>query len=105
MQPDPQFPDPQFPNLSPNGAASNSPGQAPAPPWVLGKTSTCPVGAASQSGLKLVPFQPDPQFLGMRGGTLAKHWFLQSSREEIFQYAIRDFKARAGEYISYFQKN
>jgi hypothetical protein len=43
-------------NLSPNGATSHSPGQAPAPPWVLGKMSSCPVGAASQKALKLAPF-------------------------------------------------
>ena len=33
---------------NPIGAASRSPGQAPAPPWVMGKMSFCPVGAASQ---------------------------------------------------------
>jgi hypothetical protein len=43
-------------NLSPNGATSHSPGLAPAPPWVRGKMSSCPVGAASQKALKLAPF-------------------------------------------------
>ena len=42
--------------LSPKGAASNSPGQASAPPWVTGEKAFCPVRAASQNRVKLVPF-------------------------------------------------
>lgn len=48
---------------------------------------------------------PHQDILGIRGGTLAKHWFLQSIREEVFQYPIRDFKTHAGEYIHFFQEN
>ena len=35
--------------LSPEGATFNNPGQASAPPWVLGREKTCPEWAASQS--------------------------------------------------------
>ncbi len=48
-------------NLSLNGAASPSPGQAPAPPWVLGGKGICPVGAASLIFIKL-PFHAGPNF-------------------------------------------
>jgi hypothetical protein len=36
-----------------------SPGPAPAPPWVWGKMSSYPVGAASQKALKLAPLHPN----------------------------------------------
>lgn len=48
---------------------------------------------------------PPQDILGLRGGTLAQHWFLESSREEVFQHAIHDLKAHAGEYIRFFQEN
>ena len=48
---------------------------------------------------------PHQDILGLRGGTLAKHWFLESSREDVFQHAIRDLKAHAEEYIRFFQEN
>ncbi|MCX6970411.1 MAG: hypothetical protein NTV93_09700 [Verrucomicrobia bacterium] len=40
---------------SPNGAASKSTGQAPAPPWVKGKKTFSPEGAASRNQLKETP--------------------------------------------------
>jgi len=54
-------PDPNGTKLSPEGATSNSPRQASAPPWVLEKEGLCPEWAASQTRLNLVPFSPDPQ--------------------------------------------
>jgi hypothetical protein len=48
---------------------------------------------------------PHQDILGLRGGMLAKHWFFESSSEEVFQYAIRDFKANAEEYIRFFREN
>ena len=51
---------PNVPKLSPEGATSNSPGQASAPPWVLKNEEPCPEWAASQNRHKLAPFQPAP---------------------------------------------
>ena len=48
---------------------------------------------------------PHQDILGLRGGTLAKHWFFESSREEVFQYAIRDLQSHAEEYIRFFREN
>ena len=48
---------------------------------------------------------PHQDILGIRAGTLAKHWFLKSSNEDIFQHAIRDFKSHAEEYIRFFRNN
>ena len=45
--------------LSPEGATSNSPGQASAPPWVLKKEEPCPEWAASQNVLSLASSGPD----------------------------------------------
>ena len=45
--------------ISPEGATSNSPGQASAPPWVLKKEKDSPEWAASQSILNLAPSAPD----------------------------------------------
>ncbi|MFZ4776150.1 MAG: hypothetical protein ACOYM3_12335, partial [Terrimicrobiaceae bacterium] len=45
------------------------------------------------------------RILGLRGGTLAKHWFFESSREEVFQYAIRDLQSHSEEYIRFFREN
>ena len=53
-------PDPNGAQLSPEGATSNSPGQASAPPWVLKNEEPCPEWAASQNRHKLAPFQPAP---------------------------------------------
>jgi hypothetical protein len=63
-------PDPNGAKLSPEGATSNSPGQASAPPWVLKKKAPCPEWAASQSRLNLVPFNPDPASLPSGGSPL-----------------------------------
>jgi len=46
-------------NLSPEGATSNSPGQASAPLWVLKNEKPCPEWAASQTALNLAPFAAD----------------------------------------------
>ena len=46
-------------NLSPEGAPSNSPGQASAPPWILKNEEPCPEWSASQNVLNLAPFGPD----------------------------------------------
>ncbi len=54
-------------DLCPIGASSLSPGQAPAPPWVLGKISSCPVGAASQKPLNLAGCM-EPISRVLRGG-------------------------------------
>jgi chemotaxis protein methyltransferase WspC len=40
---------------SPNGAGSNSPGQAPAPPWVKGKMTFSPEAGASRNQFKETP--------------------------------------------------
>ena len=48
---------------------------------------------------------PHQDILGLRGETLAKHWFFGSSNEEVFQYAIRDFQSNAEEYIRFFRRN
>jgi hypothetical protein len=54
--------DPKGTNLSPERASSHIPGQAPAPPWVMGEKRSCPVGAAFENRLKLVSFATDPIF-------------------------------------------
>jgi hypothetical protein len=41
----------------------------------------------------------------MKGGTLAKQWFFDSSRREVFKNAISDFKANAEEHIRFFREN
>ena len=43
--------------------------------------------------------------LGIKGGTLAKQWFVDSSRTEVFQNAISDFKTNAEEHIRFFREN
>jgi len=48
---------------------------------------------------------PHQDILGLRGGTLAKDWFFESSREDVFQYAISDFKTNAEAYIRFFREN
>ena len=54
--------------LSPEGATSNSPGQASAPPWVLKNERLCPEWAASQTRLNLVPFGSDLLFTNVLVG-------------------------------------
>ena len=48
---------------------------------------------------------PHQDILGIKGGTLAKQWFFDSSRKEVFQNAISDFKANAEEHIRFFREN
>jgi len=48
---------------------------------------------------------PHQDILGIKGGTLAKQWFFDSSRKEAFQNAISDFKANAEEHIRFFREN
>jgi len=48
---------------------------------------------------------PHQDILGLRAGKLAKHWFYDSSNDEVFEYAIRDFQSNAEEYIRFFQAN
>ena len=47
---------------------------------------------------------PHQDILGIKGGTLAKQWFFDSSRKEVFQNAISDFKANAEEHIRFFRE-
>ncbi|MFA7346042.1 MAG: hypothetical protein WC003_17220 [Terrimicrobiaceae bacterium] len=48
---------------------------------------------------------PHQDILGIKGGTLAKQWFFDSSRKEVFQNAISDFKTNAEEHIRFFREN
>ncbi len=43
--------------------------------------------------------------LGKKAGILAKEPFLGLSKKEVADYAIKDFKANAENYIRFFQKN
>jgi hypothetical protein len=42
---------------------------------------------------------------GMKKGLLEKVWFFGSSKEEVFDYAIRDFQANAQAYLRQFLAN
>ena len=53
-------PSPNAAKLSSEGAKSDSPGQASAPPWVLEKKKPCPEWAASPNILNFVPFRSTP---------------------------------------------
>ena len=57
-------------SVCPEGAKSFSPGQASAPPWVLVKKKFCPEGAASRTGILVVPFGLAPKLL--RGFSLVE---------------------------------
>jgi len=48
---------------------------------------------------------PHQDILGMKGGTLAKQWFFDSSRVEVFKNAIRDFKAKSEKHIRFYREN
>lgn len=43
--------------------------------------------------------------LGKSKGTLAKHWFFESSHREVFEHAIHDLQAHADYYIRFFREN
>jgi len=45
---------------------------------------------------------PHRDILGIKKGLLEKEWFFESSSEEVFDYAIRDFQANAQEHIRFF---
>ena len=48
---------------------------------------------------------PHQDILGIRKGLLEKEWFFESSNREVLQYAIRDFKSHAADYICFYRAN
>ena len=48
---------------------------------------------------------PHQDILGIKKGLLEKEWFFESSNREVLQYAIRDFKSHADDYISFYRAN
>lgn len=48
---------------------------------------------------------PHQDILGLRGGTLAKDWFFDSSVGEVFQHAVHDLQKNAEAYIRFFREN
>ena len=48
---------------------------------------------------------PHQDILGCKGGLLAKHWFFDYDRDEVFENAVDDLQNNAEQYISFFRSN